>query len=1404
MLRVKERFAAVTTEQVQTFADECKELAKQFKFDGPGSAGISLDEGVDLMKKYDVDVKQFQKRREELVKAQTLFNLSIQNYPELTGLEKDLKLLRQVYEVYIEQNAMVNEFSNGLWSKFDITSLAKGAEDFDKKVRRMPKEQKELGELSTFHKLEEVVSSFKVAVPLIQQLKTDAIRPQHWIELMGVAGTETADFDVKKLTLASVFAMELHKYPDEVNEIVVTAQQELKIESELSKIESIWRNMSFLPNGIKPYKGEPNNPRGYTLLPNDEMKQQLDDHVLTLQSMGASKYALKLLDTIKRWERNLSTVSEVFDAWLQLQRKWMYLESIFLDSDDIRLQLPEEAKKFDRIHKTFVNIMRNTFQAPQVLSACCTEGRLDEFKDLTGQFDRIQKSLTDYLDTKKSAFPRFYLISDDELLSILGTSDPKAVQPHMLKLFDNCKALEFGRGKEVLGMYSDEGEHFRFHQKQLSEGSVEDWMLRIDEAMQDTLQRISKTALYTYASQERVPWLQDYVGMAAILGTQIWWTWGVEDAFRMVAEGDKGGMKNELKKQTHQVNELVELVRQPIDNLQRKKVNTLIILDVHARDIVDRFVRDSILSREEFAWESQLRFYWDRKMDDVVIRQCTGKVAYCYEYMGLNGRLVITPLTDRCIMTLTTALTFNMGGAPAGPAGTGKTETVKDLAKSLAISCVVTNCGDGLDFRAMGVIFSGLSETGFWGCFDEFNRINVEVLSVVAAQIKTVQFGLEGKKKVIELLGRDVSLKPTIGYFITMNPGYAGRSELPDNLKSLFRPVQMIVPDLLMICENMLMSEGFNAAKVLAKKMTVLYSLAQGQLSKQYHYDFKLRALKSVLVMAGDLKRGSPDLPEDMVLMRVLRDMNMPKFVRADVPLFQGLLGDLFPGLDCPRVGNTQLKAAIEEFFEESQMKPKYEEIYENQVDKVMQLYETMLTRHTTMVVGPTGGGKTVILEALAAAQKKAFNWPTIMYPINPKMITTDELYGILNPATRDWTDGLLSKIFRDINQPLGEKQMRKYMLYDGDVDAIWVENMNSVMDDNKLLTLTNGERIRLEKHCAMLFEVFDLQYASPATVSRCGMLYVDDKNLGPGPFYDRWSRMKQTDKLREVLDDLYDKYMPTLIQFVFEGRHGDIVGNPLPRFIHRSDMGMDSVVQFVKLFDVMFDEGTTSIDLAESIYIFCLTWSIGAHLDEKGRHEFDEFLKKLANKMLPKQSLYDSSFDLAVGRWSPWEDQIEEFKPPPGIEFNKIFVSTVDTTRYNWLVKQFLGCNQPVLFIGESGTAKSVMMQNTLESYSIETSAILNINFSSRTRSLDFQRTISDNISKRTGRIFGPEQGKKLRIFIDDLSMPKIDTYGTQQPLALLKFVIERAFMYERDGDLEKIIIQDESIFPNVPLMQL
>lgn len=182
---------------------------------------------------------------------------------------------------------------------------------------------------------------------------------------------------------------------------------------------------------------------------------------------------------------------------------------------------------------------------------------------------------------------------------------------------------------------------------------------------------------------------------------------------------------------------------------------------------------------------------------------------------------------------------------------------------------------------------------------------------MVAVQVKSIQDAIRDKKQRFSFLGEEISLDPSVGIFITMNPGYAGRTELPENLKALFRPCAMVVPDFELICEIMLVAEGFIEARLLARKFITLYRLCKELLSKQDHYDWGLRAIKSVLVVAGSLKRGDPDRPEDQVLMRSLRDFNIPKIVTDDMPVFMGLIGDLFPALDVPRKRDLDFEAVV-------------------------------------------------------------------------------------------------------------------------------------------------------------------------------------------------------------------------------------------------------------------------------------------------------------------------------------------------------------------------------------------------------------------------------------------------------------------------------------------------------------
>nr|XP_040125391.1 dynein heavy chain 9, axonemal isoform X7 [Ictidomys tridecemlineatus] len=713
-----------------------------------------------------------------------------------------------------------------------------------------------------------------------------------------------------------------------------------------------------------------------------------------------------------------------------------------------------------------------------------------------------------------------------------------------------------------------------------------------------------------------------------------------------------------------------------------------------------------------------------------------------------------------------------MSGAPAGPAGTGKTETTKDLGRALGIMVYVFNCSEQMDYKSCGNIYKGLAQTGAWGCFDEFNRISVEVLSVVAVQVKSIQDAIRDKKQRFNFLGEEISLNPSVGIFITMNPGYAGRTELPENLKALFRPCAMVVPDFELICEIMLVAEGFIEARLLARKFITLYQLCKELLSKQDHYDWGLRAIKSVLVVAGSLKRGDPDRPEDQVLMRSLRDFNIPKIVTDDMPVFMGLIGDLFPALDVPRRRNLDFEALVRKAVVDLKLQAE-----DNFVLKVVQLEELLAVRHSVFVVGAAGTGKSQVLRSLHKTYQIMKHRP-VWTDLNPKAVTNDELFGIINPATREWKDGLFSSIMRELANISHDGP--KWILLDGDIDPMWIESLNTVMDDNKVLTLASNERIPLNPTMRLLFEISHLRTATPATVSRAGILYINPADLGWNPAVSSWIDQREIQTERANLTILFDKYLPTCLD-TLRTRFKKII--PVPE---------QSMVQMVcYLLECLLTKEDIPADCPKETYelyfVFAAIWAFGGAMVQDQlvdyRAEFSKWwVTEFKTVKFPSQgTVFDYYIDPETKKFEPWSKLIPQFEFDPEMPLQACLVHTSETIRVCYFLERLMERRRPVMLVGPAGTGKSVLVTAKLASLDPEEYLVKNVPFNYYTTSAMLQAVLEKPLEKKAGRNYGPPGNKKLVYFIDDMNMPEVDAYGTVQPHTVIRQHLDYRHWYDR-----------------------
>ena len=1235
--------------------------------------------------------------------------------------------------------------------------------------------------------------------------------------------------------LGDILKFDLLAHKEEIEEVTDGADKQRKLERELKDIAAKWSEQCF---AFQEWKS-----RGVMVLKGTAgVMEELEESQMRLQQMLTQRHVAPFRAEAQDRLGMLSDASDTLERWVKVQLMWCSLESVFMGGD-IAKQMPTEAKKFAKIDKDWSKMMSTSFHTGKVVESTSNEGLKATLPVMYAELEKCQKSLEGYLEQKRNKFPRFFFVSNPGLLTILSQgTDPTSMNDHYEKVFDAVETVDHNKkDKTLIEAMNGDDQKVSFSSSPAcggvvrAVGNIEDWLADLLKKMQLTMKDLCRTCAIDIHAQvgndisQLRKFVDNNIAQFALLGIQLLWTMDCQTALE-TCKAKKNIMKETNQKQLAVLQEMSSWCLQDLGSkANRRKIETLVTIHVHQRDVMADLTAlyraKKISDANDFEWLKQARFYWRPNAQDecdpdgaCVVSITDVDFNYQYEYLGAKERLVVTPLTDRCYITLAQALGMYFGGAPAGPAGTGKTETVKDLGRTLGLFVVVTNCTDQQKYTDCAKIFKGLCQGGLWGCFDEFNRILLPVLSVVAQQVLAIQNAKKAGVEYFQFPGdsQNVLLKPCCGFFITMNPGYAGRQELPENLKALFRGVAMMTPDFQIIKKVKLCSVGFTDFDLMAQKFFVLYSTCKEQLSAQKHYDWGLRNILAVLRTAGQTKRDNADKSEAYLIYRTLRDMNLSKLVAQDVPLFLSLLADLFPSIPAPPKGEY---LEVEDLLRQ-QVEKEGLVHHPGWVGKVVQLYETTLVRHGVMLVGAAGGGKTKMIDCLAAVLTEYTGKLHKLARFNPKALRAPEMYGEIDPLSGEWTTGVFAAMWAKYNSKANN--YNTWIVADGPVDAIWIEDLNTVLDDNKLLTLANGDRIPMTDNVKLLFEVETLTNASPATVSRAGIIYVSDTDLDWAPVLEAWIR-KRPAVQQPILRDLQQKWLgentPTDVGHCIEflNRHTMMV-------VPTARVGM--VTSLCDLFAGLTDAETGGVDLAagpfsmpdggtitldtdiggnssgatsgastlealalamEKLFLYSLCWSLGALLEQEDRVKFHHWLAaRDTNRLLPTleedgETVYEyfvSLKSLAWEKWRPplWTYPSSSFSPGGKLDFSNLLVPTMDSTRASFLLQQLHKQRKSVLVVGAEGTAKTSTNLMFLKTLPTDINVVKRINFSSATTPFMCQHAIETELDKRGGRSFGPPGGKRMTIFMDDLSMPEKNKWGDQPTLEMVRMVMENS----------------------------
>ncbi|KAL5009692.1 hypothetical protein ScPMuIL_011997 [Solemya velum] len=1008
---------------------------------------------------------------------------------------------------------------------------------------------------------------------------------------------------------------------------------------------------------------------------------------------------------------------------------------------------------------------------------------------------------------------------------------------------------------DAVSVSSVDGERLELQDKVTLTDGVEVWLQKLQDSISRSLSSMNTGIIQDYNSGVAMDeWPLKYPAQVCRIGMLYQWTRECEQGISEI-KYDRKALQGTLKKYTATIAKLPTCLSKgawrtlddPMLPRHKARLECMITQSLYLRDILENLYNRKLREPTDFEWRRSIRCYFQSHEEKMMplIWILDNHYMYGNEFYGTNAGVALTPLTERCFLTMSQALFHFQGSCVTGPVGVGKTEVVKGLGNILGHFLAMFQCSQQSDPVSIGRLVQGAAMDGCWCVLDEGHSLCKEAMSVLLDHINSVLTALKTRNYFTTLAdGQEVCVKRAFSMHMTVNPAASPpNQDLPSDLKAYFRTVNLVKPDLGLILKAKCASMSFKAPFVLGARLKVLTEIARDQLPSMTHHHFSITSLTAVLRRAmqkrklikeeksqdrndskmkdetsrsesqasdkqlilpslnsksssslkmttGSQRKMATPNPmsqwgklEHALVCKTLEEVIGPRLTTENMLIFKNILRDIFAGLpDVPVTAQAHsaksrgldIEVALEHKALDKNLIPN-----KTWLQKCIQLYNISQVHHGVIVAGPPGSGKTTCIQTLVEAlcttprgmsrqsqSSRASNMAETSHKlirINPLVVNDSALmFGYLNNS-HDWVDGIFTSACRKANRNLSTT----WLCLDGPINPGWADNFNSILAEDKVLHLKNGDKMFLSDKIIVIFETDNLSDASPTTVSKSGIVFLDKDVVGWKPIAKAWLDSRSPQEIH-VLQRSFQKTLDPLINFVLNEARCPLKLSEVGLF--STCLGLLSAM----LADNIEIGGELHI---ERLFLFCLIWTFGGLLDGVDRRGFSDLLKTLSSA-LPDDDRDICVFDYYVdesGEWDPWISRVPEAVYGDSQDMlGEIFVDTVDTIRTRILMDFAAASGLNVLLVGTPGCGKTTQIGDFMDAQDQQVNVCKRLVFSGASTAEQLQQFVEANIYLRQGYVYGARDNKKLKVFIDDVNLPVPDEYGVQRNNELLRQLLD------------------------------